>query len=444
MKIILISLLSVWCAFAQSNASDAAMEGYVQDASGARMSNAQVAARNVGTNVETLAVSDGQGFFRFPLLKVGAYELRVSATGFSEFKQTGILLSVGKLARIDVTLKVGATTESMTVSADASIVEQGVVAQGEVTNERAVRSLPITSRNVYNFHLLGPGVKGIPSTGFGTTQFTFGGANRSAWTVDGLDNTARINSRQIRLVISTPEAVQEMQVLSGAYSAEFGRAAGGVINVVSRSGTNDLHGGSMGLYRPLETTARSALAVARTQQTWYMMSGNLGGALKKDKLWFFINDEFNPLRTPSPVTILPAAAAALRLPASDLVDSPFGETFHTPTAKLNFRLSEKNSGFLRYNRFTNDQPGGGGGLTTISRSTTFEDRMNGGAAQLATVLKPNLLNEFRFGFNRRGQQRLTYVPGEPNGAQININGVANFGVNPLAGSGGIEASAYLR
>jgi hypothetical protein len=443
MKFFAFVFLSAWCAFSQSNASDAAMEGYIQDASGARISNAQVAARNVATNVETTVGSDGQGYYRFPLLKVGAYELRVNATGFSEFKQTGILLSVGKQARLDVSLKVGATTDSVTVSADASIVEQGVVAQGEVTNERAVRSLPITSRNVYNFHLLGPGVKGIPSTGFGTTQFTFGGANRSTWTVDGLDNTARINSRQIRLVISTPEAVQEMQVLSGAYSAEFGRAAGGVINVVSRSGSNDFHGGAMGLYRPLETTARAALAVARTQQTWYMMSGNLGGPLKKDRLWFFINDEFNPLRIPSPVTILPANAAALRLPASDLVDSPFGETFHTPTAKLNFKLNEKNSGFLRYNRFTNDQPGGGGGLTTISRSLTFEDRMNGGAAQLATVIKPNLLNEFRFGFNRRGQQRLTYVPGEPNGAQINITGVANFGVNPLAGSGGIEASAQF-
>ena len=92
------------------------------------------------------------------------------------------------------------------------------------------RSLPVTSTT---------------STGFGTTQFTFGGSNRSALTVDGLDNTARRNSRQIRLVIS------------GSYSAEFGRAGGGVINVISRSGTNDLHGSGMGLYRPRETTARS-------------------------------------------------------------------------------------------------------------------------------------------------------------------------------------------
>lgn len=443
MRFLVASLVLASSLLAQSNASDAAMDGYIADASSARIAGATVTARNLGTNVELSTTTSNEGYYRFPLLKVGLYELRVTATGFSEFKQSGITLTVGKQARLDVTLKVGATTDSVTVTADAAIVDTGKLAQQEVLGEKEVRSLPITSRNVYNFHLLGPGVKGIPSTGFGTTQFTFGGSNRSTWTVDGLDNTARRNARQIRLVISTPESVQEMQVISGAYSAEFGRAAGGVINVVSRSGTNDLHGSGMGLYRPLETTARSPLAATRANQTWYMVAGNLGGAIKRDRLWFFINDEFNPLRTPQPVTILPANAAALNLPASDLVDSPFGETFHTPSGKLNFKLNDKNSGFIRYNRFTNDQPGGGGGLTAISRSLSFEDRMNGGAAQLATVLSPTLLNEFRFGVNRRAETRETYVPGQPNGAQININNVANFGVNPLAGSGSIESSTQF-
>ena len=234
-----------------------------------------------------------------------------------------------------------------------------------------------------------------------------------------------------------------MQVLSGAYSAEFGRAAGGIINVISRSGSNELHGSGMGLYRPLATSARSPLAARKAEQSWWMVAGNLSGTLKKDRLFFFINDEYNPLKTPAPVTILPEAARALNLPASDLVDSPFGETFHTPSAKLNFIINPKNSGFLRYNRFTNDQPGGGGALTAISRSLSFEDRMNGGAGQLATVISPTLLNELRFGINRRAETRDTYVPGQPNGAQINITGIANFGVNPLAGSGSVETSTQV-
>ena len=237
------------------------------------------------------------------------------------------------------------------MNADAGLVTVGDVAQGEVLNKRAVRILPITSRNVYNFHLLGPGVKGIPSTCFGTTQFTFGGHKRSTWTVDGLDNSQRRTSRQIRLVISTPESVQEMQVPAGAYSA-----AGGISNVISRSGANQMHGSGMGLSRPNAASARSPLAVRRADQTWWMVAGNLSGSLKKDKLFFFLNDEFNPLKIPQPVTILPAVAQALGLPASEVADSPFGETFHTPSAKLSFNLNAKNSGFLRYNRFTNDQP----------------------------------------------------------------------------------------
>lgn len=428
---------------AQSNATDAALDGYVMDESRAVVPGAKVVARNVQTNIESAALANGDGYYRFPLLRIGVYELRSEAAGFAEFRQTGIRLAVGQQARVDIVLKVGTAAETVTVTADAALVAVGEVAQGEVLNEQAVRQLPITSRNVYNFHLLGPGVKGIPSTGFGTTQFTFGGHNRSTWTVDGLDNSQRRTNRQIRLVISTPESVQEMQVLSGAYSAEFGRAAGGVINVISRSGSNEFHGSGMGLYRPVETSARSPLAARRADQSWYMVAGNLAGPLKKDKLFFFINDEFNPLKIPQPVTIAPAAAAALKLSPADLADSPFGETFHTPSAKLNFYLNSKNSGFLRYNRFTNDQPGGGGGLTAISRSLTFEDRMNGGAAQLATVVSPSLINELRFGINRRAEGRGTYVPGQPNGAQINITGVANFGVNPLAGSNSVESSTQI-
>jgi hypothetical protein len=430
--------------FAQTNATDSALAGYIQDESGGRVRGAAVTVRSTLTNQRFETATDAEGYYRFPLLQVGEYELTVAASGFGEYRQSGLSLQVGQQARLNVTLKVGASAEAVTVQADVSMVDTaGQTAQGEVLNELAMRTLPVTSRNVYNLHLIGPGVKGIPSTGFGTTQFLFGGSNRSTWTVDGIDNTQRNSSRQIRLVISTPESVEEMQVMSGAYSAEFGRAAGGLINVVSRSGTNDLHGSGMFERRPVDTAARPPLSASKPDQPWWMIAGNVAGPLKRDRLWFFINYEYNPYKLPSPVTIDPAAARALGLPASDLGNSPFGETFHTPSAKLNFRLSDRNTGFIRYSRFTNDQPGGGGGLTTISRSTTFEDRMNGGAAQLATILSPKLLNELRFGINRRSQIRETYVPGAPNGAQVNITGVASFGVNPLAGSDGVELSTQI-
>ncbi|MGE0039997.1 MAG: carboxypeptidase regulatory-like domain-containing protein [Vicinamibacterales bacterium] len=428
---------------AQSNASDAALEGFVTDPSGAAVPAARVMALNLGTNQVRETVANREGYFRFPLLQVGEYEVLVSAQGFADYQQTGIRLSVGEQARVDVALGIAGTTETVTVTADASAVLAGQAASGEVLNERAVRSLPITSRNIYNFHLVGPGVKGMPSTGFGTTQFLVGGHDRMTWSMDGIDNSQRRFNRQIRLVISTPENVEEMQVLTGAYSAEFGRAAGGVINVVSRSGSNQVKGGGSALVRPKSLSARPPLASSKPDQKWWMVQGNVGGPVVRDRVFFFANYEYNPLKSPQPVTINPAAAAAIGLGASDLGNSPFGETFHTPSLKVNFRLNDANSGFVRYNRFTNDQPGGGGGLTAISRSLTFKDRMNGVGAQLATTLGPSLLNELRFGFNRRAENRDPYVDGDAGGANVNISGVANFGVNPLAANNSVEASLQV-
>jgi hypothetical protein len=436
-------VLSPIVLFAQSNATDGALEGFVRDATAASIPAAKVIAISVTTGQVSEATTSEAGYYRFPLLQVGDYEVLVSAPGFAEYRQSGIRLSVGQQVRVDVTLGVGGTTEAVMVTADAAMVLSSQPAAGEVLNERAVRALPITSRNVYNFHLAGPGVKGVPSTGFGTTQFLVGGASRMQWSMDGLDNTQRRGNRQIRLVISTPENVEEMQVLTGAYSAEFGRAAGGSINVISRSGTNQTRGSAMALYRPNEWSARPPLATVKPDQEWWMVQGSAGGPLRRDRLFWFANYEYNPLKSPQPVTIAPAVAEALALPASDLGNSPFGETFHTPSLKLNYRLNDRNNGFVRYNRFTNDQPGAGGGLTTIGRSVSFKDRMYGIGAQLATVLRPTLLNELRIGFNRRSELREPYAEGSPDGAHINITGVANFGVNPLAGSSAVEASLQL-
>src|SRR5918999_628069 len=246
---LLRSFLALWLValsplalFAQSNATDGALEGFVRDSSAGSIPAAKVIAVSLSTSQVSETTTSEAGYYRFPLLQVGDYEILVSAPGFSEDRQSGIRLSVGQQGGVDVTLGIGGTTEPVTVTADASMLLSGQAAAGEVLPEQAVRTLPIPSRNVYNFHLVGPGVKGIPSTGFGTTQFLVGGASRMNWSMDGLDNTQRRGNRQIRLVISTPENVEEMQVMTGAYSAEFGRAAGGAINVVSRSGSNVLHG----------------------------------------------------------------------------------------------------------------------------------------------------------------------------------------------------------
>ncbi|MBC7925637.1 MAG: TonB-dependent receptor, partial [Bryobacteraceae bacterium] len=429
--------------FAQSNATDSALEGYVVDATQAFVSGAKITARNIRTNVASNTVTSDAGYYRFPLLPVGEYEVTVLATGFREYRQSGISLAVGRQVRVDAALQVGSAADSITVTADASIVETGQTASGEVINSRSVRNLPIVSRNVYNFNLLGPGVKGIPSTGFGTTQFTFGGTSRASWNTDGLDNSQRRTNRQIRLVINTPEAIEESQVLSNGYSAEFGRAAGGQINIITRSGTNEFHGSGMFLYRFRDLQARPSLAARNPERTWKDAAFTLGGPILKNRLFFFAQYEYNPYTLPTAISISNANASALGLPASELGNSPFGEDFRTSMMKVSYQLNDKNSGFFRYSRFTNEQPNGAGGLTVPSRGVNFLDRMNGGAFQLATTISPTTLNEFRFGINRRHELRdAVGLPSSGNPA-VDIASVANIGVNPLAGVENIEQSTQF-
>ena len=435
----LFVLLHPWVVFAQSNATDGALEGFVRDPSAASVPNATVVATNLRTGQVSSEATSREGYYRFPLLQVGEYELLVTASGFGEYRRAGIRLSAGQQARVDVALVLGGTSETVTVTADASMALSSQAVSGEVLPEEAIRALPITSRNVYNFHLIGPGVKGRPSTGFGTTSFYVGGAERMQWNMDGIDNTSRNGGRQIRLVITTPENVDEMQLLTGGYTAEFGRAAGGVINVITRSGTNQFSGSVTGMDRPASIVSKSPLAATKAKQTWEMVDGNVGGPLVQDQLFLFANYEFNPYTSQNPVTITPAAVAALKLPAVELADMN-GETFNTPSVKLSYTLNSNNSGFFRYNRFTNHQPGGGSGLSTVSRSNIYKDRMNGFGGQLATILGPALLNEVRAGLNIRNTWNTPPCVEGDNGALFNISGVANFGCDLGAASTSHEGS----
>ncbi len=430
---------------AQSNATDAAVEGYVRDASGGSIAGAKVTAENIGTKFISETKSNSEGYYRFPLLQVGTYGLIVSAQGFKEFNEAGIVLEVGKNVRLDAKLEVGELSEKVTVTADVALdlADTGTAATGDILTHKEVEDLPILSRNIYNYHLLSPGVQGLTSATFGTTQFTFGGNERSSWSLDGLDNTQRGGNRQIRMVITTPEAVEEMQVLANGYSAEFGRAAGGQVNVLLKSGTNDFHGSGLFYYRAKDLQARPSLAAVNPDRTWNDAAFTLGGPIVKDRVFFFGQFENNPYTLPNAITISSANASALNLPVHDVGTAPFGETYRTIVAKVNFRINDRNSGYVRYNRFTNYQPGNASGLTVTDRGNNFDDHMNGGGVQLATVITNNLLNEVRGGVIRRTQANAPIGPADPNGAYINITGVANIGFDPLAATQTTEQSDQI-
>ena len=201
---------------AQTNAIDAAIEGYVRDSSGGVIQRARITVRNISTNVASETLTNADGYFRFPLLQVGTYKLTAEAEGFKAATKPDFALVAGQKVRLDLDMQVGSRAETVEVTAETSmeLADTGSSAVAGIVSRKEVEDLPIVSRNIYNFQLLAPGVQGLSSPTFGTTQFAFGGNERSSWNLDGLDNTQRGGSRQIRMVITTPEAVEEVQVLS--------------------------------------------------------------------------------------------------------------------------------------------------------------------------------------------------------------------------------------
>src|SRR5262249_15726432 len=146
-----------------------------------------VVVKNTATNITSNTASNSEGYYRFPLLQVGNYDLKVASQGFKAFQVSGLRLEVGKNLRLDAKLEVGQVTDTTTITADGSalnLTDTSTAATGDILTHKEVEDLPIPSRNIYNYHLLSPGVQGLTSATFGTTQFTFGGGERSSWSLD--------------------------------------------------------------------------------------------------------------------------------------------------------------------------------------------------------------------------------------------------------------------
>ncbi len=430
---VLIVLASLQIATAQSNAVDGAVNGYVTDATGGAIPSAIVKLTNQGTNIATTLQSGKDGYFRYPLVPVGTYTLSVKAQGFEEYRRAGVTVNVGSEVTVSPIMKIGAEDTKVEVFADASMLDSATPAIGGIISQAEMENLPLTSRNIYNLFFFTPGVKGIPSDNFATPGYSFGGVLRASWTLDGIDDADRATTSPLRLVIATPGAVKEIQVLSNGYQAEFGKTTGGQTSVITRGGDNHWHGSAMYMYRPKALAAVPALSTTHTKTDlhWFMAEGNLGGPIIHDRVFFFANYEHNPYVTPAPNTITAATIAALGLTPDQVATVDTSQNYDSPSIRIDYRLSEKNSGFLRYIHFTNNSPySGGGGLIVNTRTTHPTDEQDGGEAQLATVFTPNFLNELRVGINRRETTGGAQYTPSPTDVDTNISGYADIGNSP--------------
>lgn len=413
---------------AQTGTVNGAIEGLVLDATGSAVPGALVRARGTLTGFVREVRSDGSGRFSLPLLPLGTYEVTVEAPGFVTYTRSGIDVGAGQASYLRVDLSVAPTQESVTVEADASILRVEPWVASRLTSV-SLRNLPITSRNVQNLALFAAGLNGRRDDEFGTTQFAFGGIQRRGFMVDGADNTQR--GGQFRLGIFSTEAIAEINVIQGAMSAEYGRTVGGIVNMVTRGGTNEWHGSGLVLARRPGLIARPSLAVTKPFQQWGVYAANLGGPIRKDKLFLFGNWEYQPIDAPRPITISPANAQALQLPPSELGSAPFAQRFRTYLARLDYNLNSRNFGFVRYGYFyTPSKFNTSGGLLAKSAGNHFDDRQGSGVVQLTSLWSPVIVNEFRFGdlFRRFWRPPVSGVVGPV----TTITGVATLRSNASA------------
>jgi len=310
LAVLAIMILGTWGqpSHAQVGAAVAELNGTVRDASGGSVAKASVTLRNTETNRIYTSVSNENGLYVLASVPPGSYELTTEATGFAKSTQTGIVLTVGQTATIDVTLKVASGVEKVVVTTETPVIEPTKTEISHVVQTQQIESLPISGRLFTDFALLTPGVAtsrtslGTTFTDFETSQISFGGMRSfsNTVTVDGADFVSTISGVQR----STPpqESVQEFRVVNNSFGAEYGRAAGGIVNIVSKSGTNDLHGSLYEYFQNDATDARFMLQPAPLphQLRQDQFGGTLSGPLKKDKTFFFMNYE-GKRRAESPV-----------------------------------------------------------------------------------------------------------------------------------------------
>ena len=281
-------------AWAQATISFAQLNGTVVDSAGRTIAGAVVSVRAVETNQAQSTTSSTTGSYVLPNLPPGQYELTVQVSGFGRYTRSGIVLTVGQTATIDVTLTVASVKETVIVTTEAPVIEPTRTEISQVIDTQQIADLPTNSRRFTDFALLTPGVAtsrtglGSTFTEFEVTQISFGGMRSfsNEITVDGADFVNTISGVQR----STPpqEAVQEFRVVNNSFGSDYGRALGGIVNVVTKSGTNTLHGSVYDYFQNNATDARtvlqpSPLPYALRQNQF---GGALGGPIKKDKTFF--------------------------------------------------------------------------------------------------------------------------------------------------------------
>ena len=393
--LVMFALFAPKYLFAQQTGGS--VQGYVQNASGDPVPGAQITARQVVTGTTRTAVSDGNGYYRFQELVVGPYEFTVELAGFVTQVRSGVNLLVGQQAKLNFTLSVTAVEESVIVEEDAPLLEPTKSSIGATITKQQIDDLPLLDRDFVNLALLAPGITFARTE---ATDISASGSSGSSNTflIDGVSNDQ--DSLGDSRGDFSPDAIAEFQVLSSAYNAEYGQASGAVINVLTRSGSNDFHGRLSTFYRADGLTASNPLAPDEAPFDQTIVGGTFGGPIVHDKTFFFASYEHTFLNDTAVVAVDPELLASLGLNTETTFSNPLREP--RLLLKLDQHFSTNNSLNVRYRldneKVENEGVGDSVGSAVLTYEAGFTQKTDNQDVGVSDtwILSDTTLNEARF------------------------------------------------
>jgi hypothetical protein len=499
----LLMLCSIFLAcYSYGQMAGATLKGTVTDASGAVIISAQVSIKDVSTGEERTVTSNSEGFYQAPNLLPGNYQITISAPAFSTVVRTGISLTVGAQQVLNITMEVGHVSQTVTVNGEAPTVQLANPTMGGVVNQATIVQLPLNGRDWTSLATLQPGVTSVASLqissgpgptrdlikGLGT-QLSISGTRpeQNDYRLDGIsidDNTNGVPGSALGLSLGV-DAIEEFSVLTSNYSAEYGRTSGGVINAITRSGTNGFHGTVYEFFRNSALDARNyfdgpAIPPFRRNQ----FGASLGGPIRKHRTFFF--GDYEGLRqnlgitsittVPSPDArngIIHNADGTTTTVTVDPLVKPFLGLYQLPNGGLlspgntgifsfvGSQIASENFGSARIDHTFSDKDSLFGSWQMDKGSISSPDSLDTSIQGTATsrqfaaigethVFSSRLLNSFRVGYGRSvsattalnainplaANPSLGAVPGQ-NAPTINVPGLTQF-------TAGLPGSSIIR
>lgn len=458
--------------YGQAQVSSGDLKGTVLDPAGGAIVKVSVTASDPEKGITRMAITDEEGQYRIPLLPPGTYNVRLEAAGFATKVLQGVEVRVGDTVVLRTPLEVGAVATELTVNAEAAVIEYERSQQAATIDLRRIENLPINRRNYLDFALLTPGVTPtndiVDGTDFRVVQtphsgLSFGGGNGrgNAFTVDGVENG--LNSGGVRASFSQ-EVVQEFQINRSTFTSEFGGASGGAINIVTKSGANDVHGNLFGFFRQRDIQARNYFDSEKSPYTRAQYGATFSAPIVRNKTFMFAGFErldrhetaFVPILqdrtafrqlTPSQQQLVnfldgiaaykPLAAglrqalitenfpATLKLFNDNSGNFPFSAYENHVSLRIDHHFSEKDSLFWRGTWSQSwDQNSQFGALVGFSRGRNVGLNDKGMMVSNTYVMNPKWVSESRAMWD---DHRLTVRPIDQMGPDITITGFGSFG-----------------